>query len=119
MSAFTEALDGVTAALAAIEGVSFHKDAHRSVRPPAVALGPPTFTFEGYTSAPVSARVVVALVVAADERAQARLLSLLPAVTEAVHDHTDAVVLTATPGSWTTGGSDLPAYLIEIEAPLT
>lgn len=118
MNAYADAVAALRAALSGVEGVRHHSDTGKTVQPPATLLGPPTFAYETYTADPSTATVVVALVVKAGDDGDARLLALLPAVTAAIHNNTDAVVLTATPGSWTTGGSDLPAYLIELECSL-
>lgn len=119
MTAFDEAVEALAVALRGVEGVRYQADPGKAVQPPATLLGPPTFAFEAYLPEPTTARLVVALVVKADAQAQRRLLALLPAVTAAIHNDTDAVVTSATPGSWQSGGSELPAYLVEIEVSLT
>ncbi len=119
MNAYAGAVAALSAALSGVEGVRYHSDSGKTVQPPATLLGPPTFAYETYTADPSTATVVVALVVKAGDDGDARLLALLPAVTAALHDNTDAIVRSATPGTWRTGGSDLPAYLIEIEVSLS
>lgn len=85
------------------------------VDPPAVALGPPTWTYEAYTPDPTGTSLTAAVVVTKDTRAMERLAALVPLVVAAVHAHSDYAVIRAEPGSWPVGASELPAYLLTIE----
>lgn len=89
-----------------------------NVDPPAVVLGPPQLTWDAYVSVPTSARLVVYLSVALDDRSMDKLLDLLPLVTEAIESVKDCVVTLATPTAYTAGNSDLPAYEITVEVAL-
>jgi hypothetical protein len=113
-----DVLDELMAALKAVPGVRAYEDPGASVDPPATVLGPPTFTWDGYRPEPTSATFNLALVSQADDRALRRLLVHLPDVRAAVESLPSAVVRTATPGTLAAGGSELPAYLIQIEVAL-
>jgi hypothetical protein len=88
------------------------------VDPPCVVLAPPSLRWELMESEPSSARFLVHLVAAFDDRALPRLLELLPSVTAQVDAHPIAVVLRADPGTYPAGRTELPAYEIEIEVAL-
>lgn len=112
-------MDGVLAALRTVEDLRVYDDMAATVDPPGAILGPPALAYDAFLVEPTSARLIVALVVTADERAVQRLLDLLPSVTTVLGDVENVVVRSADPGTWPAGGgSDLPAYLIEIEAAL-
>lgn len=110
--------EALRAALRGVEGVRHLADAGPLVDPPATALGPPALTWNGYHDEPAEATFPVALVVLADERAFDRLWTLLPRVTAALDAVVGVVVRRAEPGTYPVGGSDLPAYLIEVETAL-
>jgi hypothetical protein len=61
---------------------------------------------------------LVILTVAQDDRSLPRLWSLLPSVVDALESVTDAVVISAAPGTWRTGAVDLPCYEIKLEMSL-
>lgn len=106
----------VLAAVRTIDGLRVHDDPGEVVDPPAAVLLPPAFTWDGYLSDPTGATVTLALVAPSNDRALRTLLGYLPAVVAAVDGVPDAVVRSAAPGVLADGpGTDLPAYLIEIE----
>ena len=121
MSTPLEARAALAAALQADEvktaGIRFVDDLAGRVTPPGVLVGPPLLEWEAYCREPTSARFVVHLAVAANERAVYRLLELLPVVTDAL-EQTDATVVNAAPGVWLSDTSELPCYDILTEVAL-
>jgi hypothetical protein len=113
-----DTIEALSEALRAVDGLRVTSDPGSSVQPPAVVLVPPALSWDGYQPDPTSASFLAALVVASNERALPRLFALLPQVAAAIHDTTDAVLVRADPGSWVVGGSELPAYLLQIEVAL-
>lgn len=103
----------LAAAAAAVDGVRVYTDPGATVDPPGVVVAPPSIQFEGFVGGPTTARFLLYVVVAADERALERLYPLVMAVAAAIDEHTAASVLEASPGSW--GTPELPAYVIETE----
>lgn len=85
--------------------------------PPAAYVGPPQLRW-GAMCAPTDAEFTVYLVMAASERAQERLLDLLPVVATAIDGVVDAVVTSARPGVFAVGGADLPAYEVSVSVAL-
>lgn len=118
MSAVADMSAALAAALGTVAGLSVYTDPGVSADPPAVLIGPPSLTWDGYVSAPTDARYELILMVAADERANERLWDLLPQVAAAVDTVQDAVVRSAEPGAWTTGTTELPCYRITVETSL-
>jgi hypothetical protein len=112
-------LAALAEALRAVEGLRVYEDLGAAVDPPGAVLGPPTFAFDAYAPVATGATVPLSIAVAADEWALPRLVELLPAVVAAVDSVPDAVVRTATPGVLPAGNGELPAYLLEIEVPLS
>jgi len=86
--------------------------------PPMVYIGPPSLTWEDYGLGATSAAYEVVLAVPADERAVDRLFELLDPITNAIDEGEDAgaVVVSAEPGVWQAGNTNLPAYFIRAEA---
>lgn len=86
--------------------------------PPFVYIGPPSLTWETYGVSPTSAVYEVVLAVTADERAVDRLFDLLDKVANAIDEsrEADAAVVSAEPGVWQAGNTNLPAYFIRAEA---
>lgn len=118
MSTVKEAARDLLAALGAVDDLRVYADPGASVAPPGVVLGPPTLTWEGMCAEPTSATFLVYLVTQLDDRSLERLWDLVPLVAAAVDAMPDAVVRTASPGSFLSGGTELPAYLIETEVAL-
>jgi hypothetical protein len=113
------AAEALAEALRTVEGLRVHTDPGALLDPPAAVVGPPALAWEGYDAAPTSARFVVVVVVAMDERALPRLWDLVPLVAAAVDTVPDAVLRTADPGVWSANGADLPSYELLIEVALT
>lgn len=89
------------------------------IRPPAVVLLPPTFTWGAFGDGePDGFTAPLAIVVSGpeDHRALEELLRLVPLVVAAVEAAPDAIVTRATPGAFVssgTGTTPLPAYFLE------
>lgn len=114
-----QAADELRAALREIPNLKVYDALGDVVDPPAAIVGPPELTGDDFLGLFTAATFVVGVMVAANEHAMPRLYALAPLVAAAVHEHTDAVVRRATPGTWPAGGRlDLPAYLFEVESPL-
>lgn len=109
-----DAFTSLTATLQTVPDVQVLVDVGQTVlNPPSLVLPPPTLAYDVYGPQPTEATFKVALVVRADDRAVDKLLALLPAVAQAVHDSDDAALTAAEPGSW--GSPPLPCYLLTIE----
>ena len=120
MSAIDDAAAALTAALRAVDGVRHYAepDAAAAVDPPATVLGWPALTWEALPYAPTSGRWLVYLVVPVNDRAQSRLFELVPIVTAAIDNVTNAVVIRADPGAFDAGGTPLPCYEIQVDVSL-
>lgn len=115
----TAAAGALREVLEDLDGLRFYDDLAAVLDPPAVLLGPPALEWGGRPgNGPVNARFLVIVAVAADDRALPRLWELVPQVGDAIESAVDAVVLTATPGSWMSGGTDLPCYELTVEVSL-
>lgn len=115
----TEAYDALAVVLDQLEEVRYYADPAAQLDPPAAIVGPPVLAYAGAAGAdPVNGQFVVLLVVAQDDRSLPRLWSLLPSVVGAIESVPDAVVTKAAPGTWRTGGVDLPCYEISVEMSL-
>jgi hypothetical protein len=117
VSDYQERLDALAAALAKVPGLQVVTDLTGAIRPPAVIVTPPTFTFEAYGPEPTEVTTVLAIVEPVSDRALANLLGWVPLVAEAVHAAADAYVTRAEPSTFSTSGTGptpLPAYLLEI-----
>lgn len=115
----TDAVEQLREALRTVPKLKVSPNLGEVLDPPCAVVGPPRLTPEAYGPELSTARFVIGLVVAADDRALPRLFALLPPVTTALHEHSGAVVISADPGTWPAGGGlELPAYLIEVEMSL-
>jgi len=111
----TEALAALREALEPLIGAGIRLHPYGvPPEPPASIVGPPTLTWETYSSDPTEARFVVYLVAAFDDRAVDRLLELLPLVFAAVEGVPGATVDQAHPTTFTASGPDLPAYSLPV-----
>jgi hypothetical protein len=98
----------------ALSGVRVITDIGRSPDTPCLMLPLPTLTYDSFYSGPTEASFRVGLVVSADDRTGEQLLTLLPAVEQALNEVEDiALTGPAEPGSW--GTPPLPCYLLTIE----
>jgi hypothetical protein len=118
MSTVSEVADAIVVALRTVPNLRVSLDAGGAVSPPQAVVGPPRLVWEGYCDGPTSGTFRVALVVANTDHAMERLWDLLPAVAEAIDSVPAAAVTRADPGSFTSGGADLPAYDLTIEVSL-
>lgn len=114
-----EALEALETAAKTVDGVRvFALD--EVVDPPGVVVEPPELTprtaCAGYTDAKFTVNIVVAMQDA--RRVVEALLALVDAVTVAIEDSTRATVTNGVPGTYTTGGGELPAYQLTVEVPL-
>lgn len=119
-SRITAAYQDLAAALAEVSEVAKRVSADvGSELPvlPAVVIGPPSLTFDGYGTA-TDATFLVYVVVAANAQALPKLWDLVPPAYEAIEANSDGVVRRADPGVWTAGTADLPCYEIAVEYPL-
>jgi hypothetical protein len=120
VSTVERAATALEGALATVPGLRVYTDPAAVVDPPAAVIGPPQLTWEAYSSDPTSARFVVFVVVAQDERSMPRLWELVPQVVATVETLVDAVIRSpVNPGAWTSGGTALPCYQIPIEVSLS
>ncbi|TKG58053.1 hypothetical protein [Prauserella endophytica] len=114
-----ERAEELRAAARTVDGVRVYEDPSATVRPPGVFVGPPRLQWQAMSSAPTSATFVVIVMVAMDKRALGRLLELTPRVAEAIDSLLpDAAVMSADPGVFLSGGTDLPSYEITVEVSL-
>lgn len=113
-----EAAEALEAALGAIEGARVYRELGATLDPPALVLGPPALSWEAVCREPTAATFIVHVVEAADERALERLWLLVPQVAEAIDSVLDASVRRADPGTYPTGGSELPSYSVQVDVAL-
>lgn len=119
MTAVSEAVDALYAALATVDGVRPYRGTGVRMDPPATIVGPPRLSRGRFNTAdPTEATFQVAVVVAWGEHAGDELMRLEQLVAAALYEHTGAAVGDSTPGTWNAGGVDLPAYLIDVSYPL-
>lgn len=88
---------------------------------PAAVVGPPQMEFLSGCVGPTQLVLHVYVVVSADDpgRAVEQLYDLTPQVAAAIDQFTEAVVTQAVPGNFGAGGTQLPAYLVTCEVPLS
>jgi hypothetical protein len=118
MNAIETAAEELATALRSVPELRVYTDPGASVDPPAALVGPPQLTWGAYDVGPTAARFVVIVLVTADERAMVRLWDLVPQAAAAIEEVDDAVVRQANPGTFTTGGTELPCYEIQVEVSL-
>lgn len=113
-----EAAEALLTALDTVDGAKAYRVGD-NITPPALVVGPPVLSFEGYCPGPTEARFVVWVVVAADSWSMDRLWELVPAVAAAVETVTDASVTSADPAVYQAGDLDLPAYSLLVPVTLS
>ncbi len=120
MSLTSDAAESLAKALNTVPDLSTTTDPGDALSsPPAAVLGAPRLTWETGCLEPTGAQFPVFLVVDANEFAVERLWQLVEDVAKAVDQHmADAVVLSADPGTFPTGTSQLPMYELTIEVSL-
>lgn len=115
MNSVEEALETLWAALETVEGVRLYRDPAAVVDPPGSTVGPPTIQRRARGTDPTDATFTVALIVAKTPRAMLELIRLQQSIADAVDGLPQVSVGDAAPGTWSSGGMDLPAYLIPVE----
>ena len=113
--------EDLAAALRTVEGLGVETELGATLYPPAAGFGPARFVWNLGTSEPTDATLVIALVVSDNKgpRVYDDMIEWLPRVAAAIEDNCpDAVIRRANPGTWPSGGIDLPAYLFEVEVAL-
>lgn len=104
-------------ALSTIVGLSIYTEPDKNPNVPALYIGPPQLTWSVYNRArPDQMSFSLWLVVAANGYSVAVLEPLLDAISDALASQPDAVLMQAVPSSWPAGGSNIPAYLLTLEA---
>lgn len=121
MSAISDALDALLAAVRDVEGLtaaSADQVGQQSL--PVVVVGAPALTGETFCAGPSTATFAVTLLVRLDSTAMERLFDLAPLVWAAIEDSTDGIVSGAVPVSYDLGqGVTAAAYELTVEYPLT
>lgn len=112
---FEGTIAALSEALRDVPGLRVDTSGLGLAEPPAAVVGPPTVTWSAYSDVVTDATFDVVLYVPQDERAVGRLLKFLPLVRDAIESVEDAVVTTAIPEIFRSGGTDLPAYRFQIE----
>lgn len=114
------AADALAAAIATVPGVRVYTDPAAVVDPPGAVVGPPALRWEALATDPTSATFVVYVAVAVDSRALSRLWDLVPQVVAAIEASrdVDATIDHADPGTWLSGGAELPCYEVTVEVAL-
>lgn len=124
MRAVKEAAEALEVALGTVEGLRVHRDVSSGIDPPCAVIGPPEIGWSGFCPdmAPTSARFTVHLVVRSNERTMERLWELVPAVALAIEQADDMSMAllerAAVPGTFPSGGAELPAYELSVDAVL-
>lgn len=118
MTAIRTAAEALTAALRSVAGLRVYTDPSAVVDPPGAFVGPPALSWETFTTDPVRASFFVYLVAAQNDRALESLWDLIPEVSAAVATYDRAAVISAEPGSWLSGRTELPAYVFTVETTL-
>jgi hypothetical protein len=113
------AAESLSAALAGIDGLPTHTDPALPITPPCTVLGPPQVRWETVNSAPSSARFIVYIVENMSAGAIERLWDLPEPVADAIHNHTDGVVIDGFPQVFLAGSTQLPCYELAVEVALT
>lgn len=114
MGLIEDAIADLAEGLKEVPKARVHTDLGKPVDPPGLVIGPPALTWEGYCSDPTAAVFMVYFVVAADDRSMAALYAGIPVVAAAIDGVENAVLARAMPGAWQGGGTELPAYLFEV-----
>ncbi len=118
MSQISDVRDSLNVALKTVQGLRVYSDLGESMDPPAAIVGPPRLNWEAQCPGPTSARFLVYVVVGADERALENLWRWVELAADALDGVLDATVIRADPGTFNSGGNDLPSYEITVEVSL-
>lgn len=93
-------------------------DLSPNLRPPSIVLGPPSMTPRTSASGgggPVRYRMTVYVIVAETARAYRQLVDLVQLVVTALDEAAGIQIVEWTPTTFPAGGTELPAYAIDIE----
>lgn len=118
MSAIRAASEALAASLRSVADLRVYTDPGAPVDPPGAFVGPPALSWETFSTSPVRATFLVYLVAAQNDRALESLWDLVPVVSDAIATYDRAAVITAEPGSWLAGRTELPAYVFTVETTL-
>lgn len=123
------AMDKVRDIFTAVDGVAFevngtpmqaqaYLDLAGKPNLPGIVFGAPHLTYEAYnTGDPSEIQLSLYLVVQSDSYILLAIEPFIEAVSDAIYEHTtDVVVTQAIPGAFSHGGSDLPCYVMTLEA---
>lgn len=115
-----DAIQDIASELRKVEGLRVETELGASLDPPACGFGPAQFQWVLPSDEPSECTLVVGLVVSTTKgpRVYTDMLEWLPKVAAAIESLPNAVVRRANPGTWPSGGVDLPAYLFEVEVAL-
>lgn len=115
-----DAVQDIATALRNIDGLRVETELGASLDPPAVGFGPAEFEWRLMSHEPTECTLAIGLVVSSTKgpRVYTDMLEWLPRVAVAIDELPNAEVRRARPGTWPSGGVDLPAYLFEIEVAL-
>lgn len=120
MTAVAAAAAALAAALATVDGVRVSTDLAASIDVATAIIGPPSLTWEAFAQAPTTGFFPVYLVLTNTDAVVDRLWELLEPITAAVDNaELEASVQRADPGTFNSGGVELPSYEIQIEVSLT
>lgn len=91
------------------------------ITPPAILVGPPSFTPRGYCADGLAADATfpVWVIVALDDKTAERLYTLAPAVAIAIEAESQGTVSDARPATYGAPSGDLPAYELTVTYPIT
>jgi hypothetical protein len=118
----------ITALWSSVDGTTFtvgestltaqaYLDPGANPRLPAILFGLPTLTYEAYNDEPTEFVLTIYLVVKSDGYVMLSMEPFATAVAAAIYDNTtDIVVTQAIPGVVQVGGTELPAYVMTVEA---
>lgn len=107
----------ITNLMGTVPGVQFYTDPGAGINLPAAVLSLPTFDWSNYSQAdPTDATFTLYVVVKADGYVISVIEPIMMQIVEALYSGTDLVVSHAVPGTFESGGTQLPAYVVTVEA---
>lgn len=120
MNPIKAAADALDTALGTVEGLRVYTDPSANIDPPGVVIGPPDLYWDYLDTQPSRALFRLYVVSRADDRMLERLWGFLPDVVEAVASYDRAAVQSgpANAGVFSSGGTDLPAYIVSVDVAL-
>jgi hypothetical protein len=119
MNSIQKARAALADVLSEIKGLRVYRQLGEVVDPPAVMVSLPRIEYDGRPGEATSATFTIPLFAAMEGDTSDQLAHWEPIVTKVLDGLNDQVTVTASaPGTWPAGGTDLPAYLIEVEVAL-